>query len=105
MSSLHQGAGPYALSLAQLLSAHLATVPADVEPALVPIPSFATTLSWRTVKIGAMQSPGGPRIFIRTGAQGLTVNMLPIDARAKQIVHVVVVIIGIVSLLKYLTVF
>ena len=52
-----------------------------------------------------MQSPGGPRIFIRTGAQGLTVNMLPIDARAKQIVHVVVVIIGIVSLLKYLTVF
>jgi hypothetical protein len=33
------------------------------------------------------------------------VNMLPIDARAKQIVHVVVVIIGIVSLLKYLTVF
>ena len=79
MPSLHQGAGPYALSLAQLLSAHLATVPADVEPALVPIPSFATTLSWRTVKIGAMQSPGGPRIFIRTGAQGLTVNMLPID--------------------------
>ena len=33
------------------------------------------------------------------------VNMLPIDARAKQIVDVIVIIIGIVSLLKYLTVF
>ena len=33
------------------------------------------------------------------------VNMLPIDGRAKQIVRVVVIIIGIVSLLKYLAVF
>jgi hypothetical protein len=33
------------------------------------------------------------------------VNMLPIDGRAKQIVSVIVIIIGIVSLLKYLTVF
>jgi hypothetical protein len=33
------------------------------------------------------------------------VNMLPIDARAKQIVDVIVIIIGIISLLKYLTVF
>jgi len=33
------------------------------------------------------------------------VNMLPIDGRAKQIVNVIVIIIGIVSLLKYLTVF
>jgi hypothetical protein len=31
--------------------------------------------------------------------------MLPIDGRAKQIARVVVIIIGIVSLLKYLTVF
>ena len=30
------------------------------------------------------------------------INMLPIDGRAKQIVRVVVIIIGILSLLKYL---
>jgi hypothetical protein len=33
------------------------------------------------------------------------VNMLPIDGRAKQIVGVIVIIIGIISLLKYITVF
>lgn len=33
------------------------------------------------------------------------VNMLPIDGRAKQIVRVIVIIIGIVSLLKFLAVF
>lgn len=33
------------------------------------------------------------------------VGMLPIDGRAKQIVRIVVIIIGIISLLKYLAVF
>jgi hypothetical protein len=33
------------------------------------------------------------------------VDMLPIDGRAKQIVRVIVIIIGIISLLKYLAVF
>ena len=33
------------------------------------------------------------------------VNMLPIDGRAKQIVRAIVVVIGIVSLLKYIAVF
>jgi hypothetical protein len=33
------------------------------------------------------------------------VNMLPIQGRAKQIVRVIVIIIGIISLLKYLAVF
>jgi hypothetical protein len=33
------------------------------------------------------------------------VNMLPIDGRAKQIVRVIVIIIGAISLLKYLAVF
>ncbi|UEM11820.1 hypothetical protein J4G43_046450 [Bradyrhizobium barranii subsp. barranii] len=33
------------------------------------------------------------------------INMLPTDGRAKQIARVVVIIIGVVSLLKYLTVF
>jgi len=33
------------------------------------------------------------------------INMLPIDGRAKQIARVIVIIIGIISLLKYLAVF
>ena len=33
------------------------------------------------------------------------VRMLPIDGRAKQIARVVVIIIGVISLLKYLAVF
>jgi hypothetical protein len=33
------------------------------------------------------------------------INMLPLDGRAKQIVRVVVIIIGIISLLRYLAVF
>ncbi len=33
------------------------------------------------------------------------VNLLPLDARAKQIVRVVVIILGIISLLKYIAVF
>ena len=33
------------------------------------------------------------------------INMLPMDGRAKHIARVIVIIIGIVSLLKYLAVF
>jgi hypothetical protein len=33
------------------------------------------------------------------------VNLLPIDGRAKQIVRLIVIIIGVLSLLRYLTVF
>lgn len=33
------------------------------------------------------------------------INMLPLDGRAKQIVRVIVIIIGIISLLRYLAVF
>jgi hypothetical protein len=33
------------------------------------------------------------------------VNMLPIDGRAKQIVQAIVIIIGVLSLLRYLAVF
>lgn len=33
------------------------------------------------------------------------VGMLPVDARAKQIVRIIVIVIGIISLLKYLAVF
>jgi hypothetical protein len=33
------------------------------------------------------------------------VNMLPIDGRAKQIVRVIVIVIGVLSLLRYISVF
>jgi hypothetical protein len=33
------------------------------------------------------------------------INMLPIDGRAKQIVRVIVIVIGILSLLRYLAIF
>lgn len=33
------------------------------------------------------------------------VNILPLDGRAKQIVRVIVIIVGIISLLRYLAVF
>jgi hypothetical protein len=33
------------------------------------------------------------------------VNMLPIDGRAKQIVRVIVIVLGVLSLLKYIAVF
>jgi hypothetical protein len=33
------------------------------------------------------------------------INMLPIDGRAKQIVRIVVIIIGVLSLLKYLAIY
>ena len=33
------------------------------------------------------------------------VNMLPIDGRARQIVRVIVIVIGVISLLKYVAVF
>jgi len=33
------------------------------------------------------------------------VNMLPIDGRAKQIVRFVVIVLGIISMLRYLAVF
>ena len=33
------------------------------------------------------------------------VNLLPLDGRAKQIVRIIVIIIGVLSLLRYLAVF
>ncbi|MEA2903066.1 MAG: hypothetical protein QOI12_453 [Alphaproteobacteria bacterium] len=33
------------------------------------------------------------------------VNMLPLDGRAKQIVRVIVIVIGVLALLKYIAVF
>ncbi len=33
------------------------------------------------------------------------VNLLPIDGRAKQIVRIIVIVIGVLSLLKYIAVF
>ena len=33
------------------------------------------------------------------------INLLPLDGRAKQIARVVVIVIGVISLLKYISVF
>jgi hypothetical protein len=33
------------------------------------------------------------------------INLLPLDGRAKQIVRVIVIILGVISLLKYIAVF
>lgn len=33
------------------------------------------------------------------------INMLPLDGRAKQVVRVIVIVIGMLSLLRYLSVF
>jgi hypothetical protein len=33
------------------------------------------------------------------------INLLPIDGRAKQIVRVIVIVIGVLSLLKYIAIF
>jgi hypothetical protein len=33
------------------------------------------------------------------------INLLPIDGRAKQIVRIIVIILGVISLLKYIAVF
>ncbi len=33
------------------------------------------------------------------------VNMLPVDGRAKQIIRIIVIIIGVLSMLKYLAIF
>jgi hypothetical protein len=35
----------------------------------------------------------------------ILVNLLPIDGRARQIVRVIVIIIGVLSLLKYLSIY
>ena len=33
------------------------------------------------------------------------INLLPLDGRAKQIIRVIVIILGVISLLKYIAVF
>jgi Na+/melibiose symporter-like transporter len=33
------------------------------------------------------------------------INLLPIDGRAKQIIRVIVIVLGVISLLKYIAVF
>lgn len=33
------------------------------------------------------------------------INMLPLDGRAKQIVRIIVIIVGVLSLLRYLAIF
>ena len=75
-----KGAGSYALSLAQLPSAHLTTVPADVEPALAAYTElrYDIIVANREDRHDAIATRAA-HIHMDGLAQGLTVNMLPID--------------------------
>jgi hypothetical protein len=66
----------------------------------------------RALEEGSQFAEGGPAMLVGVLVTFLVVilvlyliNMLPMDGRAKQIARVIVIIIGIVSLLKYLAVF
>jgi hypothetical protein len=57
-------------------------------------------------------SPEGPRMLASVLVTFLVIilvlyliNMLPLDGRAKQICRVVVIVLGVISLLKYIAVF
>jgi hypothetical protein len=57
-------------------------------------------------------TPRGPRMLVSVLVTFLVVilvlyliNLLPLDGRAKQICRVVVIILGVISLLKYIAVF
>jgi Na+/melibiose symporter-like transporter len=59
-----------------------------------------------------MNGQGGPRMLVSVLITFLVVililyliNMLPLDGRAKQICRVVVIVLGVISLLKYIAVF
>jgi hypothetical protein len=72
------------------------------------------------VRVGAL---GGSRFSSRVFSGGISmlvsvlvtflvvililylINLLPLDGRAKQIVRVIVIILGVISLLKYIAVF
>jgi hypothetical protein len=75
-----KGAGSYALSLAQLPSAHLTTVPADVEPALAAYTElrYDIVVAKREDRRDAFATRAA-HIHMDGLAQGLTVNVLPID--------------------------
>ena len=59
-----------------------------------------------------MNAEGGPRMLVSILITFLVVilvlyliNMLPLDGRAKQICRVIVIILGVLSLLKFIAVF
>jgi uncharacterized membrane protein YesL len=81
-------------------------VPAPPNPAMVPVLSrfYPPKASYRegtrmNVLIGVLIT------FLVVILVLYLVNMLPLDGRAKQIVRVIVIILGVISLLKYLAVF
>jgi uncharacterized membrane protein len=59
-----------------------------------------------------VNAEGGPRMLVSILITFLVVilvlyliNMLPLDGRAKQIIRVIVIVLGVISLLKYIAVF
>ena len=58
-----------------------------------------------------MNAEGGPRMLVSILITFLVVilvlyliNMLPLDGRAKQIARVVVIVLGVISLLRYISI-
>jgi Mn2+/Fe2+ NRAMP family transporter len=71
-----------------------------------------TALRWRRGKAAALKPMGGIAMLMGALITFLVVililyliNLLPLDGRAKQIARVVVIILGVISLLKYIAVF
>jgi hypothetical protein len=90
--------------------------------------AFKNIDSWPPVPFAEPDSPSdvetGVKIACPAGSRGISdackcadhisrrhflilylINLLPIDGRAKQIARVVVIILGVISLLKYIAVF
>lgn len=68
--------------------------------------------SFLALFISGVDHSGGPSMIVSVLITFLVVilvlyliNMLPLDGRAKQICRVIVIVLGIISLLKYIAVF
>ena len=79
-------------------------LPVSIRSSRAMIASFHTESCGQVLREASMASPY-VRGRLATQARNCLVNMLPIDGRAKQIVRVIVIILGILSLLRYLAVF
>jgi hypothetical protein len=78
-----------------------------------PVPDRGTSHPFRALAFHQrFQMPSGGQMLIGALVTFLVVililyliNLLPIDGRAKQICRVIVIILGVISLLKYIAVF
>jgi hypothetical protein len=64
-----------------------------------------TTVAWHNILRGMKMLMGALITFLVVILILYLINLLPLDGRAKQIARVVVIILGVISLLKYIAVF